>query len=407
MLLPVDVRPFLLHDDDLVREQALRYFTDAHDPTPVTAEDLWACVDRFASSRRSCLTALRSVPTTARSIDRLLEELRAFPAADHPERWPLARLARDLPPEAARRALADEAIAGRLPEDVAASMARTVALSERPFHQLLEALRTQVAAMDEDETPGSPAFQACEDIVSALARHPAEAATWALDCLRGRRESAAELGSLHLFALGLFRLVPLPASCAVLLDHIGDEEGDVECEYAEDALVKLGDDQVIRGIESRFLGADSAFQIYTTGALSRIKRPASEEALSRLLGAGADVNIDTALADALCNLCTTSPQALERMSRMVLEDAYDPMISDLAEALIATGHMVGWSPPDPAAWRAAAARRRRDRELWQRAKEQEMKSWRSAKSRAPAAGEKARKAIVFKPYGKKAKKKRK
>jgi hypothetical protein len=405
MLLPAEVRPFLLHDDEHVRDQALRYFTDAHDPSPVTAEDLWACLDRFPSSRRSCLTALRSVPATARSIDRLLEELRAYPRGHHPDRWPLARLARDLPPEAARRAIADEAIAGLLPEDVAASMARTIALSELPFHQLLEALRTQVAAMEEDETPGSPAFQACEDIVSALARHPAEAATWALDCLSGRRESADELGWLDLFALGLFRLVPLPASCEILLDHIGGAGGDIAREYASDAIVRLADDQVIRSIESRFLGAHVEFQIFATGALSRIKRPASEEALSRLLGAGAGDDIDTALADALCDLCTTSRPALDRMCRMVLEDAYDPMISDLAEALIATGEMVGWSPPDPAAWRAADARRKMDRELWQQAKELEMRSWKSAKSHAPAAAEKARKPLVFKPYGKKAKKK--
>ena len=405
MLLPAEVQRFLLHDDEGVREQALRYFTDADDPSPVTADDLWTCLDRFPSTRGSCLRAMSTVPATERSNERLLGELRTFPGAGDPAHRVLGRLARQLPPDAARRALADEAIAGHLPGAVAESMARRIALSEQTFRQLIRELRTQAAAIDDDEGPDSPGFHACEDIAGALARHPQEATAWALDSLRDLRGSPDETGWLGLFALGVFRHLPLPVGCELLLDRIGDDEGDLDCEYAADALVRLGGAEVVRDIESRFLGADSAFQIYTADVLSRIKRPESEEALSRLLGAGADVDIDTGLADALCKLCTTSQDVLERICRMVVDDDYDPMITHLDEVLIATGKIIGWTPRDQAAWRAAEARRKRERELWQRAKELEVKSWRDPRSRAPAAGGKERKPLVFKPYGKKAKKK--
>src|SRR6185437_5978821 len=60
----------------------------------------------------------------------------------------------------------------------------------------------------------------------------------------------------------------------------------------------------------------------------------------------------TELAMDLLDLCTTSPEALRLIERMVEDGDYDANLVDLDELLVTAGKMVGWSPSDPAAWNA-------------------------------------------------------
>ena len=63
MLLPDQVIPFLRHDDPAVRAHAARYLSDAHDPSPATADDFWQSIDRFGPTQSLPLLAdLARVP---------------------------------------------------------------------------------------------------------------------------------------------------------------------------------------------------------------------------------------------------------------------------------------------------------------------------------------------------------
>ena len=71
MLLPHQVIPFLSHPDEILREQAITYFRQAHDPAPLTADDVWAALDKLESS----------APTD--NLIRLLPNLPGSDAATH------------------------------------------------------------------------------------------------------------------------------------------------------------------------------------------------------------------------------------------------------------------------------------------------------------------------------------
>ena len=73
MLTPDQVRPFLLHEDELVRERALVYFSEAADVSLLQADDLWTNVDRFGS-RRAIYRALPRANHTPTSTQRLIQD---------------------------------------------------------------------------------------------------------------------------------------------------------------------------------------------------------------------------------------------------------------------------------------------------------------------------------------------
>ena len=88
MLTPDQVRPFLWHDDELLRERALVYFAEAADSSLLQADDLWMVVDRFGP-RNSIFRALSNASHTTTSTARLIESLvkgRGSPEQDVLER---------------------------------------------------------------------------------------------------------------------------------------------------------------------------------------------------------------------------------------------------------------------------------------------------------------------------------
>ncbi|HWP39978.1 MAG TPA: hypothetical protein VNL70_03555, partial [Tepidisphaeraceae bacterium] len=73
MLLPAKIIPFLQHADAHVRRLAVRYLCRANDPTPATADDLWAAIDRFGQGQvHEFHLALANMPQTDRSLQRTL-----------------------------------------------------------------------------------------------------------------------------------------------------------------------------------------------------------------------------------------------------------------------------------------------------------------------------------------------
>ncbi len=94
MLSADQVRPFLLHDDELVRERALVYFSEAADRSLLSADDLWAIVDRYGPVARP-FHALGRATHTAASTDRLMRELENGRA--HPHLRTLQEAAAGLP----------------------------------------------------------------------------------------------------------------------------------------------------------------------------------------------------------------------------------------------------------------------------------------------------------------------
>src|SRR4051812_38347127 len=87
MLSPEQVLPFLLHEDQGVRQHAADYLADGYDSVPslvpVTADHFWESIDRFGfTDSVRLLSRLDDLPQTDASLSRAAAALADSPDED-------------------------------------------------------------------------------------------------------------------------------------------------------------------------------------------------------------------------------------------------------------------------------------------------------------------------------------
>ena len=351
MLLPHQVVPFLQHDDPDVRDHAVHYLADAHDPAPASADDLWRSIDRFGPEASVPLLArLGDLPHTTASLDWVLQALRSKP--DEKTDYHLQRALEwvDLPLLLARR---DEVLdAPEILPHVRDHLRARLDLAHVPIEELWERLLRASHEADGKHV-GQFDSLAVDRLVEALARHEETAASKAMDRLRnGPRDDWMKIFSVQL--LGELRHAP---ATQMLVDRLL-VEADLLNEEAVHALARIGTTEVVERLEAVYPGQEWGIRIFLDDPLGRIKRPESEQALLRLLEAEPKDDLKTHLAAELCELCTTD--GLGQVRRLIVDDRYDPQVANLPESLLTVGKMVGYEPPEAAEWRAGIERRRKE-----------------------------------------------
>jgi hypothetical protein len=358
MLRPAEVRPFLSHEDGFVRALALAYLSNAHNSGPATQEDLWAAMDRYGEApkerkqeRRSLALHLRDFSPTERSIERLFRGLRI--EADGIVTLYLARAAAELPPEAVRRLLDDDHLVRRLPAEVIEGLREDVEMAGKTADALSAELEEQTARLrgatrirpvGGREMTASPLFLRAERVVRAFARHPEQATERGLQVLRGPRH--ADRAWDEALALLIFTRVRLPALEERILEVVDENEMHFAVVCAHGALVRLGTPAVVQALAERFAGRTERLCNAATDVLKRIKHPESEAVVLRLFDQAQDPELRTQMALALCELCTTLPNALEAMAAMVRAGPRSDALADVGECLSALRTMGGLVPPD-------------------------------------------------------------
>jgi hypothetical protein len=353
VLLPHQVVPFLLHDDVAVREHAARYLSEAHDPSPATADDFWRSIDRFGATPSVALVAdLVGLQSTEWSCKRMMETLRSGPEEIVEYHLQHVVQALDFPLLLAHR---DELLSAEpiLPH-VRDHLRRRIELSEQPLDALWEALLSHSGNID-GRYVGEFDRRESERLIEAAARHGEAAASRALDRLRnGPRDDWMEIFCVRL--LGAARFEP---AAGVLIDRLR-VDADVLPDDVGRALTRIGTVEVIERLEAFYPGKAWYVQMGTSVPLGRIKRPEGERALLRLLPPQSDEGLATQLAEALCDLCTT--EGLDVVERMVCEDRYDSQYCDLDALTVTVATMTGYELRSGEELRRRVGQRRRERE---------------------------------------------
>ena len=324
MLLPAEVRSLLFHEDSNVRWFALDYLCDAHDPAQLTAADVWAGADRYRDlDRLAFIRHLPELASTPASSARVFEGLRS--ERDGRFFSHLCGVLLRLPVDEVRRAMGDPRIARRLPSVARAEVAEVLHFAGQSFDELWGEVESCAVEIKYGRFLMTPSLSRVNHLAQALARFPERAAARALDALldasedeRGRWVSA--------FSTRLFRNVRHPGALVPLLNLAGDESAPffLVGEWAVDALVYLGTRELVAAIAAGFPGSGEWSCWHAAHVLGRIKRPESEQVLVRLLDATSDVPGCTQLGMALCELGTTSPEALDRLRALVSCEHFDP-----------------------------------------------------------------------------------
>jgi hypothetical protein len=353
VLLPHQVIPFLQHDDVAVREHAARYLSEAHDPSPATADDFWRSIDRFGAKASLALVAdLTKLRSTERSYARLMEALRSGP--DEVVEFHLQHVVQtlDLPLVLAHREelLSAEPILSHVRDH----LRQRIELAGRPLDAVWETLLSHSERID-GMCVGEFDRRESERLIEAAARHGEAAAARALDRLRnGPRDDWMEIFCVRL--LGEVRFEP---AAGVLIERLR-VDADLLPDDVGRALTRIGTVDVIERLEAFYPGKAWYVQMGAGVPLGRIKRPEADRALLRMLPQQPDEGLATQLAEGLCDLCTT--EGLGVVEGMVAEERYDSQYCELDAMFLTVATMTGYDPRCGPQLRGRVEQRRRERE---------------------------------------------
>jgi hypothetical protein len=338
MLLPPKVIPFLMHDNVAVRTLALHYLSDAHDPSPATADDLWKAIDRHGPGKfdRFC-GALSTLPQTESSLDRTLKAL----AGEQDEN---------------RRALLERTLARlhyglllryrdliedspHVSDDLRNHVQKRIVLATVPPMELWERLM-EIGLRDD-----RPDQEEVGRIIEALARSP-EFAGWAINTLNDPAiDDWREVFCVEL----LGRMRHRPAAGLIIEKFKVAEADDMIASQAVDALSRIGSVEVVQQLKQQYGSMQVFTRAMAADILGRIKLNQSEAALIALLPGESDSVARTSLAAGLCALATTDAAALDRLGTMVASGDWDRELLDLDQDVAGLFGMVGRTIPKPAA----------------------------------------------------------
>ncbi len=309
MLTPEQVIPFLTHADPLVRGQAVTYFRGCADAAPLTADDFWAAIDRFADvgdlgpfglrATRTYYSHMRGVPQTAASLHRLTEALSSDMADDDAESLAETAAAVAFPLLLAHRDLLLNC--PDLPPDVRDRLERRLAVADYSADAVwdrLMVLGLRGAASAEEDDDEEAADEEAAVLIEAAARHIDALADRAMSTLVDPRAEEDWRETFAVRVLGAARHGPAVAG---LVDKLRVDD-DVLVDEAVDALVRIGSAEVVAALVAFAPGQPWDVRLYADDPLGRIKRPESEAGLLHLLSTEADDQIRGNLLFALCDL---------------------------------------------------------------------------------------------------------
>jgi hypothetical protein len=336
MLLPPKIIPFLQHDNMPVRTLATTYLSDAHDPTPATAEDLWKAIDRHGPGHRDeVYRALSKLPQTEFSLERTLKAL-----GSEKDTHRIALLERALARIHYGLLLRYRDLIEDCPHvsaELRAQVQKRIVLATVPPMELWERL------MEIGQRADQPDEEEAHRIIEALARSP-EFAGWAINTLND--EQISDLREVFCVEL-LGRMRHRPAVGLIVQKLRSAHEDDMICTAALNALTHLGSIEVVQQLRQQYGAAKEFTRSITAEILGRIKLTQSEAALIAMLSSETNPMVKATLATALCELATTEPAALDRLAKMVVEGEWDRKLFELDQDVAGLFGMVGRASPKP------------------------------------------------------------
>lgn len=377
MLLPNEVKPFLLHEDEDVRDLAADYFHDSWSRDPDIAHLLLDAAERYGVARSvHAIGACQQVAIDEAALDRIVRLLSQFPATD--ASFLLAELIDVAPVEfVSRRESAIAAIKGHF-VDVLPRLRRRQELAHQTPRKLWQDLLDFAAAAESNQYANELDHAYLDDLIEALGRY-SEPSPAALCEQLGMPD---EVGSwLEIFLIKLVGVRRIREAIPLLTERFKIDT-DFMLERCNDALAQIGDPEAVRLVRAEFLAQNWNYRLYSNGVFSHIKHPDSEAAALALLEEETDVGIRTNLCLNLCELI--SAPAID-VVRKEIEQGYDRMIVSLEEMLLCVATMTGVVLPEADEWRAERAEAKR-RQAEQSAQFEELgRRWAAAKQQGKGA----------------------
>ena len=340
MLLPEQIKPFLIHDDVDVRRKAASYFTDSWSDDPeILPLLLEACERHGTIDDRRNLYHADKLRITAESLDRVLEFLGA--TRDKRAAEYLNKIIARAPIEVLSSRL--EAIEGhpKVSQDARSRIDRRRELREWTDDRLWEELRALARRADDEYAEVSSEAEEEALIDALIHRESPDSET----ICRLLKELEAEESWLEIFLVTITGGRQLREAVPILVEKFRID-ADLLLEATSDALARIGDPTTVDLIRRAYPGADWSARLSHAVLLGKLKSPESESAILEIIEAEPDALLRMWLCQSLCDL--VSDRSVEFACRL-MTDRNSETFRELAGSALAMVAMLGIEPPREAA----------------------------------------------------------
>jgi len=163
-------------------------------------------------------------------------------------------------------------------------------------------------------------------------------------------------GYEELYMISLAGQLKLAEVIPLLIDNLRTDE-EVLTDESVEALIRIGNEIVIRGIQRCFANEDWGFRLCAASVFGGIKSPASDKAFSLLLPEEPDSKIQTVLAYEWCHLLSDS--SIPQLKKLI-HSGYDRQFANIEEGLYCVCKMTDTDLPELEEWRKEIEKREKE-----------------------------------------------
>ncbi len=332
MLSPQKIRRYLNHNSLRLREFAARYLSESYSQDPKVMQLVLQSCDYYGPEENALLLgSAAGLKQTQQSLKGVLKRLAE--AADANTVSQYNSIIRSTDPQLLHKFSGDILNCDNLSTVTAKVVESKIDASNTTTEQLWEEVLSYADKYGQDLTRQQT--ERGQHAVEVLAGRDDLPLAEAVDKLR---EYDGDGSYDEILLVELVGRRQMRQTACLLMDRLGAESswlGDT----AVDALVRMGDDQLIEALADQFPRRDLEFRRFAAPLFGRVKLPSSEQALLNLLPAEDDNLVRTLLAMSLGYLA--SEDGIPLLQEMVDDGAYDQMMVDLPRLLETVRTLVG------------------------------------------------------------------
>ncbi len=377
------VNPFLLHEEETVRQFVLHLLAEGHLATEETFLLGLQANERQTHQnpyKNSVLPYLKNYPQTEKVFIALLNGLKTNP---HDQHWYVALL--DNSPSWLL-AKYDQDLAAVLPDKLMKRFRLYQSWASMPSGDLYAELLAHMERMEYMNTFSLSHFQLGQRAIRELSVRKDWSCEQLLDIVQlEEKEPFFTYKGIYAVMLAGYmqRQDQIPLLCKLL---VRDE--DILLEETARALIRIGGDQVVEELKPYLMQDESG--IYAADIIANIKSKYAEETLLAALFEVQDMTVKTLIADGLCQqLSVTAIPYIEKL----LIHGYDDNMLDLSESLYANCVINGIDHRNLPRWRRQITARRQKLKRLETAMEAEVDMMIDRNQRQEAERQKKRRKI--------------
>ncbi|AWB43992.1 hypothetical protein DCC85_06990 [Paenibacillus sp. CAA11] len=342
MFTPEQVKPFLLHPDALVSNGAIQYFAESYQYTDGIMELVLDKLRRTENPGSVYLHWAIHFPQSSQTVAEIVKLLLSDDLKDM-QKDLLSQILLSSSPRLLEQVSSE---LEHLPEEIRTKAQVHMGIASLSAEELTAAFEQMLEA-SRGLDYGDLEYDYLDYLITQMVQTGALAELQVIGKLKDHNREDLEDYTTAYYAQAAGRM-KLESAVPLLIEFL-TSENDLLVEQSLDALVRIGGDEVIARLTSRYeQEADDYFKLYAAEALGRMSASSAESSLLQLLQKERNLTHATKLASGLCRL--GSAQSVPVVAKMI-EMGFDDEYLDLREALYINCIMNQVEIPELSRWR--------------------------------------------------------